>query len=82
MYHIEHTSGWTPETERTQILNKRLALLKVPQLSSEQFDAVVQLMHQLNKPLIFNDESWGMVAASLPETTIASDRYAISINTT
>ena len=74
MYHIEHTSGWTPETERTQILNKRLALLKVPQLSSEQFDAVVQLMHQLNKPLIFNDESWGMVAASLPETTATSDR--------
>jgi hypothetical protein len=72
MYHIEHTSGWTPETERTQILNKRLALLKVPQLSSEQFDAVVKLMHQLNKPLIFNDENWGMVAASLPETTVTS----------
>jgi len=74
MYHIEHSSGWTPETERTQILNKRLASLKVPQLSGEQLDAVVQLMHQLNKPLIFNDESWGMVAASLPETTATSDR--------
>ena len=73
MYHIEHSSGWTPETERTQILNKRLASLKVPQLSGEQLDAVVQLMHQLNKPLIFNDESWGMVAESLPETTIASE---------
>jgi hypothetical protein len=72
MYHIEHTSGWTPETERTQILNKRLALLKVPQLSNEQFDAVVKLMHQLNKPLIFNDENWGMVAVSLPETSVTS----------
>ncbi|PZV12596.1 MAG: hypothetical protein DCF22_12080 [Leptolyngbya sp.] len=87
MYHIEHTSGWTPETERTQILNKRLASLKVPQLSGEQFDAVVQLMHQLNKPLIFNDENWGMVAASLPDMIVTSDRdinpaIAHSINPT
>ena len=74
MYHIEHTSGWTPETERTQILNKRLALLKVPQLSSEQFDAIVQLMHQLNKPLIFTGENWGMIDHVLPETTITSER--------
>jgi hypothetical protein len=74
MYHIEHTSGWTPETERTQILNKRLALLKVPQLSSEQFDALAKLMHQLNKPLIFNDENWGMIEHCLPETIVTSDR--------
>ncbi len=73
MYHIEHSSGWTPETERTQVLNKRLALLKVPQLTSEQFDALATLMQQTKKPLIVNDEEWGRVAVYLPETTIASE---------
>jgi hypothetical protein len=69
MYHIEHASGWTPDTERTQTLNRRLASLKIPQLSFEQFDALVKLMHQLNKPIIFNDENWGMVQETLEETT-------------
>jgi hypothetical protein len=69
MYHIEHASGWTPDTERTQTLNRRLASLKIPQLSFEQFDALVKLMHQLNKPIIFNDGDWGMVKEILKETT-------------
>ncbi|MEX0267940.1 hypothetical protein AB3R30_02240 [Leptolyngbyaceae cyanobacterium UHCC 1019] len=74
MYHIEHTSGWTPETERTQILNKRLALLKVPQLSSEQFDALVTLMQQTKKPLIVNNEEWGLNSNVLPEKSLSSNR--------
>jgi len=69
MYHIEHSSGWTPETERTQILNKRLASLKVPQLSGEQLDALVTLMHQTKKPLIINNEEWGLKSNMLIETS-------------
>lgn len=72
MYHIEHSSGWTPQTERDQTLNKRLAKLKIPQLSNEQFDAIARLMEQTGKPLVVNHDNWGMITADLPERTFAS----------
>lgn len=71
VYHIEHASGWTPQTERDQTLNKRLAKLKIPQLSNEQFDAIARLMEQTGKPLLVNEEDWGMATATLPEFTVA-----------
>jgi len=70
IYHVEHASGWTPETERTQTLNQRLSRLGIPQLSMSQFDALVQLMAQLEKPLIFNNKDWGMALAELQETVL------------
>lgn len=76
-YHIEHSSGWTPQTERTQTLNKRLAKLGIPQLSNEQFDALARLMEQTGQPLIVNDEHWGMAQEQLPETEIASTMVAV-----
>ncbi len=72
MYHIEHGSGWTPQAERDQSLNKRLAKLKIPQLSNEQFDAIARLMEQTGKPLLVNPDDWGMVNAPLPERTFAA----------
>lgn len=69
-YHIEHSSGWTPEAERSQTLNKRLKKLKIPQMSMEQLTALTALMQQLEKPLIFNEENWGMVNESLKETVM------------
>jgi hypothetical protein len=77
-YHIEHSSGWTPEAERSQVLNKRLKKLQIPQLSMDQLTAMAMLMSQLGKPLIFNDENWGMVQDSLPEWVASqgSDRPA------
>ncbi|NJP10916.1 MAG: hypothetical protein HC866_16740 [Leptolyngbyaceae cyanobacterium RU_5_1] len=72
VYHVEHTSGWTPQVERTQTLNKRLNSLGIPQLTIEQFDALARLMQQLDKPLIFNDENWGMATKTLPETVVPS----------
>lgn len=76
-YHIEHASGWSPDVERDQSLNKRLATLGIPQMTNEQFSALAQLMQQVGKPILFNDENWGLINDTLPETTIcpeASDR--------
>lgn len=70
IYHVEHASGWTPETERSQTLNKRLSSLGIPQLTMEQFSALTTLMEQLGKPLIFNNEHWGMAEEILPEVTL------------
>ena len=70
VYHIEHSSGWTPEVERSQVIDKRLSSLGVPKLSLEQLDAIVRLMHQLGKPILFNDENWGLSQHALPETVI------------
>lgn len=70
VYHIEHASGWTPQVERDQSLNQRLAKLKIPQLSMEQFDAIARLMEQTGQPLVVNADDWGMANANLPETTI------------
>lgn len=67
VYHVEHASGWTPQTERSQTLNKRLSSLGIPQLTMDQFSALATLMEQLGKPLIFNPEDWGMAKEVLPE---------------
>jgi hypothetical protein len=72
VYHIEHASGWTPQAERDQSLNKRLAKLKIPQLSNEQFDAIARLMEQTGKPLLVNQDDWGMAATELPERAFAA----------
>lgn len=67
VYHIEHASGWTPQAERDQSLNQRLAKLQIPQLSMEQFDAIVRLMEQTGKPLVVNNQDWGMASQDLSE---------------
>lgn len=70
-YHIEHFSGWTPEAERSQVLDNRLSSLGIPKLTMEQLDAIARLMDQLGKPILFNDENWGLNQRTLPETVIA-----------
>ncbi len=70
VYHVEHASGWTPQTERSQTLNKRLSSLGIPQLTMDQFSALATLMEQLGKPLIFNNEDWGMANEILAEITL------------
>jgi hypothetical protein len=67
-YHIDHSAGWTPQTEDT--LNQHLAKVKVPQLSLAQLDAFIRVMEQTGKPLIVNPEDWGMANQSLPEILI------------
>jgi hypothetical protein len=67
IYHIEHKigSGWSPEGE--QKLNARLGAVNVPHLSNEQLSALAIQMRRERKPLIFNDENWGL--KDLPEIT-------------
>lgn len=71
VYHIEHASGWTPQAERDQSLNQRLAKLQIPQLTMEQFDAIVRLMEQTGKPFIVNDQDWGMAKENLLEQSFS-----------
>ena len=76
-YHIEHASGWSPQVERDQSLNKRLATLGIPQMTNEQFNSMAQLMQQAGKPILFNDENWGLINETLPETMIASEKSLV-----
>lgn len=69
-YHIEHGSGWTPEAERNQTLNRRLEAKGIPQFTMDEFAAIVTLMQKTGKPLISNDQSWGMADEVLPEKNV------------
>jgi hypothetical protein len=69
-YHIEHAtgSGWDPA--RYGRLYERLSEAGIPRLEFDQLDAWAIQMRRERKPLIFNDEGWGLAGESLPETTI------------
>jgi hypothetical protein len=67
IYHIEHGtgSGWTPEGQAA--LFERI---KAKGLSFVSFDDVAgwaSQMRQLNCPIIFNRENWGLADFDLPE---------------
>jgi len=40
-YHIEHTSGWTPEVDRNQTLNKRLKSRGIAQQERQERNAII-----------------------------------------
>jgi hypothetical protein len=71
IYHIEHGtgSGWAP-FEGEKALFGRLEAAKVPRLDEDQFDAWVIQMRRERKPIIFNDESWGLADEILTETEV------------
>ncbi len=70
IYHIEHStgSGWTPDGQ--QELYKRLDEAGIPRLSNAQFDAWTIKMRRERKPIMFNDENWGLAKDDLPESDI------------
>lgn len=73
IYHIEHTAGWTPEAEVNGTLRARLDSLGLPQLSFEQVDAWATQMRREDRPIIFNNEEWGLVNEDLPETLVCGE---------
>jgi len=56
-YHIDHSDGWTPETN-DQLLG-RLRMHNIPFIES-QFDVLVDVCRRTKKPL-FNSSDWGLI---------------------
>ena len=68
MYHMEHSSGWTPESSDRLI--KRLKNNDIPFFSYEEFVELSSEMHQKKSPIITNKEDWGLGSETLPEVSI------------
>lgn len=69
VFHIDHSAGWSPQTERDQSLWKRLDKVGIPTLSREQFMGLARRMSREHQPVIFNDENWGLAREDLAQTT-------------
>jgi hypothetical protein len=74
IYHVEHTEGWSPEIERDGTLRRWLDSAGIPQLSIEQVYALSLQMQRKQRPIVFNDENWGLALENLPETQIVARR--------
>jgi hypothetical protein len=70
IYHIEHTDGWTPEVEKDRSLYNRLEKAQIPRLTDSQLGEWISKMHRERKPIVFNDENWGLADEDLRETFI------------
>jgi hypothetical protein len=72
IYHIEHQtgSGWTPEGQAA--LFARLAAKGLPFLDYQQVVGWAAQMQELNSPMIFNRETWGLEDQELPETVLSA----------
>jgi len=68
MYHMEHDSGWTPESSDNLI--KRLKDKRIPFLSFEKFVRLASKMHRRKNPMVSNKEGWGLGSETLPEVCI------------
>lgn len=71
IYHIEHHSGWSPEVEKSQVLDRRLDSAGVPRLSDDELARWAREMYDTGIPKSFNDDDWGMREADLPEARLA-----------
>lgn len=69
IYHIEHGtgSGFTPEGQAA--LDARLAAAGIPQLGHAEFHKWAIEMRRARRPMIFNDERWGMSDIALAESS-------------
>ncbi len=71
VYHIEHGGGWTPETSAN--LYRRLQERGVPMLTYEQLVRWAIEMRRMDRPLIFNQDNWGLAYEDLPETILGRE---------
>ncbi|MCE9592508.1 MAG: hypothetical protein K8S99_18530 [Planctomycetes bacterium] len=68
-YHVEHGKGWSPRGEKE--LNDRLASAGIDQLDHQQFHRWAIQMRRERKPMMFNDENWGLANEKLREEQMA-----------
>ncbi|HYL76467.1 MAG TPA: hypothetical protein VEU96_19800 [Bryobacteraceae bacterium] len=78
IYHVEHGvgSGWTPEGESH--LYERIARKGIQSISHEELVEWIAQMRQMNTPVIFNSEDWGLATERLQEIVPAPDGMAAS----
>jgi hypothetical protein len=67
IYHVEHGvgSGWTPEGQSQ--LYERIARKGIQSISHEELVEWIAQMRQMNAPVIFNGEDWGLAVERLQE---------------
>jgi hypothetical protein len=68
IYHLEHGSGFRPDTASVQELNERLEATSISQITFEELAGWIVSMRAERAPLPFNDERWGFGDAELAET--------------
>jgi glycosyltransferase involved in cell wall biosynthesis len=68
LYHIEHLQGWTPKAERE--MYRRLQRQGIPILSYAEFESMATQMNKTRRPLILNDENWGLRSEKLREFVV------------
>jgi hypothetical protein len=71
IYHIEHSvgSGWTPEGQ--EALLNRIEAAGIPQLDYQEYRKLSIRMREDRRPIMFNEENWGLADHELKETTIS-----------
>jgi hypothetical protein len=68
IYHIEHGSGWSPE--RVEELLARMRSKGIPVLSYGELLDWDTKMSREHKPIMLNNENWGLSEEDLPEMLI------------
>ena len=75
IFHIEHSGTLARDVERTsEDLDKPLSKAGVPQLTWKELQAWATRMHRERRPIILNDENWGLAQESFPETTVGKNQ--------
>ena len=78
IYHVEHGSGSGFKPENVQALNNRLHKSGIPQMSMTDFHRYAIEMRRNAKPILINDDQWGLGNENLRETNPLVETHAIS----
>jgi hypothetical protein len=68
IYHIDHLHSWTPEAGRTEAFYRRLRQRGIPWMSHEELNEFAISLMEGRRPIVFNDENWGLSGENLRET--------------
>jgi hypothetical protein len=72
VYHIEHHSGWTNDEKSNQELESQMKQRQVTMLTGQHLVDYVRQMSERTRPLIFNNDDWGLGNRILPEFAFPS----------
>lgn len=65
VYHIDHENSWS--SEKGKDLQARLTEKGIPFLSREEYIRNIKIMTWKNRPMVCNDEHWGLARTTLGE---------------
>jgi hypothetical protein len=74
-YHIEHESGWKPETRGFEAFKEKFSQIK--RMSNDELFYINRLHTARKSAFILNNEHWGMAEIDLPEVCIDQATSAI-----